>query len=89
MKLALKTIDDKRLYLNPLRRLPFDTHHQQQKCGCKLLCILQDFVSTIFEDKYPIKIMEALKNYKQILNQQQITQMKKWKAFFIISLLDL
>ena len=37
-KLALSPFDDKRMYLNPIKSLPWDKHTQKGDCPC-ILCI--------------------------------------------------
>ena len=37
-KLALNPFDDKRMYLNPIKILPWDKHTQQGDCQC-LYCL--------------------------------------------------
>ena len=37
-KLALTPFDDKRMYLNPIKSLPWDIHIQPKCCSC-ILCI--------------------------------------------------
>ena len=72
-KLALNPFDDKRLYLDPIKSLPWDKHIQRGDCRC-ILCIklIGLYCKDLTENKTDEEICFNVWYWKQTLNHEQL-----------------
>ena len=83
-KLALNPFDDKRMYLNPIKRLPWDKHTQKGDCPC-ILCtkFFRLFYNELTENKTEEEIYWNVWYWKQTLTHQQLSKLISDRAHLL------
>ena len=89
-KLALNPFDDKRVYLRPLQKLPWDKHTQKGNYPCiyclKLIGLYYKELSTSETDANPLqdeKIYYTIWTLKEKLNHQQLLKLISDRAHLL------
>ena len=83
-KLALNPFDDKRMYLNPIKSLPWDIHRQTSECTC-ILCIkfIRFYYDEISNDLSEEETQSKICFYKEKLSHQELLQLVSDRAHLL------